>query len=50
MDVPAGDSFWPDGIYIGLKEYYWSLDWFKTLGGFILPGHDMLVLENNIYP
>jgi N-acyl homoserine lactone hydrolase len=50
MDVPAGDSFWPNGIYIDLREYYWSLDRLKALGGFILPGHDMLVLEKNIYP
>ena len=50
MDVPAGDSFWPNGIYIDLRDYYWSLDRLKALGGFILPGHDMLVLKKDIYP
>ena len=50
MDVPAGDSFWPNGIYIDLREYYWSLDRLKALGGFILPGHDMLVLDKDLYP
>jgi glyoxylase-like metal-dependent hydrolase (beta-lactamase superfamily II) len=53
MDVPAGDSFWPNAIYTDLSEYYGSLDRLRDLrdhGGFILPGHDMLVLEKSIYP
>lgn len=50
MDVPQGDSFWPNGIYVDLREYYWSLDRLRDLGGVILPGHDMLVLDKERYP
>lgn len=50
MDVPPGDSYWPNGIYVDLREYYWSLDRLRDLGGNILPGHDMLVLKQSIYP
>lgn len=50
MDVPAGEPFWPTGIYIDLRELYESLDRLKSLGGTILPGHDMLVLEKDVYP
>jgi N-acyl homoserine lactone hydrolase len=50
MEVPANEPFWPTGIYIDLRDLYASLDRLKSLGGFILPGHDMLVLKKNIYP
>jgi N-acyl homoserine lactone hydrolase len=50
MDVPQGDSFWPNAIYVDLREYYESLDRLKGLGGFILPGHDLLVMDKEIYP
>ncbi len=50
MDVPAGDSFWPNGIYTDLEAQYKSLDRLRDLGGFILPGHDMKVLEREVYP
>ena len=50
MEVPEGEPFWPTGIYIDLRELYESLYRLKGLGGFILPGHDMLVLKKNIYP
>jgi N-acyl homoserine lactone hydrolase len=50
MEVPADEPFWPTGIYIDLRELYRSLDRLKNLGGFILPGHDMRVLQKNIYP
>ena len=50
MDVPADEPFWPTGLYIDLRELYESLDRLKSLGGFILPGHDMAVLKKNTYP
>jgi N-acyl homoserine lactone hydrolase len=50
MEVPANEPFWPTGLYIDLRELYESLNRLKGLGGFILPGHDMLVLKKNIYP
>jgi hypothetical protein len=43
-------SFWPSGIYVDLREYYRSLDRLRDLGGVVLPGHDMLVLKNTVYP
>jgi N-acyl homoserine lactone hydrolase len=49
-DVPPGDSFWPNGIYVDLKEHYWSLDRLRDFGGTILPGHDPQVLEKKSYP
>jgi glyoxylase-like metal-dependent hydrolase (beta-lactamase superfamily II) len=50
MDVPVGDSFWPNAIYVDLAEYYRSLDRLRDLGGVILPGHDPRVLRNATYP
>jgi N-acyl homoserine lactone hydrolase len=50
MEVPEGEPFWPTGLYIDMRELYESLDRLKNLGGFILPGHDMLVLQKKIYP
>lgn len=50
MSIPGSDSFWPGAIYVDLREYYHSLDRLKHLRGFILPGHDMLVLQRNVYP
>jgi glyoxylase-like metal-dependent hydrolase (beta-lactamase superfamily II) len=50
MEVPANEPFWPTGLYIDLRELYESLHRLKSLGGVILPGHDMLVLKKNIYP
>jgi len=50
MAVPDTDPFWPSAIYVDLREYYESLDRVKSLGGFVLPGHDLLVLKKNVYP
>ena len=50
MDVPEGTSFWPGPLYVGLREYYESLDRLRDLGGTILPGHDPLVLKQTAYP
>ncbi len=50
MSIPGSDSFWPGAVYVDLREYYQSLDRLKQLGGFILPGHDMLVLKKDRYP
>ncbi|OPY00718.1 MAG: N-acyl homoserine lactonase [Syntrophorhabdus sp. PtaB.Bin184] len=50
MDVPEGAPFWPGPLYVGLKEYYESLDRLRALGGTILPGHDPLVLRQTAYP
>jgi N-acyl homoserine lactone hydrolase len=50
MDVKPGESFWPNGIYVDLREHYWSLDRLRDLGGSILPGHDPQVLEKKSYP
>jgi N-acyl homoserine lactone hydrolase len=50
MAVPDGDSFWPNPLYVDLREFYHSLDRLKALGGVILPGHDPLVLKQQVYP
>jgi len=50
MDVPEGASFWPGPLYVGLREYYESLDRLRDLGGTILPGHDPRVLRQTLYP
>ncbi len=50
MDVPQGDSFWPNPLYVDLRDFYKSLDWLRDSGGTILPGHDPLVLKQTIYP
>jgi N-acyl homoserine lactone hydrolase len=50
MSIPGSDSFWPGAVYVDLRQYYESLDRLKKLPGFILPGHDMLVLKQNVYP
>ncbi len=50
MNVRDDEPFWPNGIYVNLNEYYETLDRLKGLGGKILPGHDLLVLQKNHYP
>ena len=50
MEEPANEPFWPTGLYMDLRELYESLDRLKNLGGFILPGHDMRVLQKDRYP
>jgi N-acyl homoserine lactone hydrolase len=50
MKVPDDEPFWPGGLYVDLREYYHSLNRLKALGGFILPGHDMMVLDRMQYP
>jgi N-acyl homoserine lactone hydrolase len=50
MAVPDGDPFLPGSYYVDLREYYQSLYRLKSLGSFILPGHDMLVLRKQTYP
>lgn len=50
MEGSAKKPFWPTGLYVDLRELYESLNRLKGLGGFILPGHDMLVLKKDIYP
>ncbi len=49
MEVPADEPFWPTGLFIDLRELYESLHRLKSLGGVILPGHDMLVLTKSVY-
>jgi len=48
--VPDDVPFLPGAIFIDLKEYFESLERIKKLGGFILPGHDLQVLEKTMYP
>ena len=50
MDVPTGDSFWPNAIYVDVGEFYRSLDRLRDLEGVILPGHDPLVSRGTVYP
>ncbi len=50
MQVRADEPFWPNGIYVDLREYYGSLDRLKAIGGVILPGHDPAVLKKERYP
>jgi len=50
MNVPDNEPFWPNGIYVNLHEYYETLNKLKGLGGTILPGHDLLVLDRKEYP
>ena len=50
MRVPENEPFWPNAIYVDLREYYESLNRVKKLGGTILPGHDLLVLQKEVYP
>lgn len=50
MDVPKGDSYLPNPLYVDLREFYQSLDRLRDLGGTILPGHDPLVLKQATYP
>jgi N-acyl homoserine lactone hydrolase len=50
MEVGAGEPFWPNGIYVDLRQYYESLDRLKNLKGTILPGHDLRVTKKNRYP
>ncbi len=50
MRVPENEPFWPNAIYVDLREYYESLHEVKKLGGTILPGHDLLVLQKSVYP
>lgn len=40
----------PSGVYVDLEEYYNSLRKMKGKANYILPGHDMKVLEKKIYP
>jgi len=50
MRVPENEPFWPNAIYVDLREYYESLNRVKKLGGYILPAHDLLVLQKTVYP
>ena len=50
MRVPENEPFWPNAFYVDLREYYESLNRIKRLGGIILPGHDLLVLQKAVYP
>jgi glyoxylase-like metal-dependent hydrolase (beta-lactamase superfamily II) len=50
MRVPENEPFWPNAFYVDLREYYESLNRVKRLGGIILPGHDLLVLQKAVYP
>lgn len=40
----------PSSIFNNLEEYYESMDKIEKIADFILPGHDMKVLEKSIYP
>jgi N-acyl homoserine lactone hydrolase len=48
--APDQPFFWPSGAYMDIREYWDTLARLKALGGFILPGHDMLVLKKTLYP
>jgi glyoxylase-like metal-dependent hydrolase (beta-lactamase superfamily II) len=50
MAVPDHRPFWPNPVFVDLKDYYESLDRVKRLKGFILPGHDPQVASKSIYP
>jgi glyoxylase-like metal-dependent hydrolase (beta-lactamase superfamily II) len=40
---------WPSGLYINFRDYYASLQKITELGAKILPGHDMMVFEKELY-
>lgn len=40
----------PSGIHINLIDYYDSFKKVNTFADFILPGHDLKILEHNYYP
>jgi len=40
----------PSSIFNNLEEYYESMQKIEKMADFILPGHDMKVLEKSVYP
>jgi hypothetical protein len=49
MEVPAGESFWPNGIFVDLRDYDRSLNRLRDRrdrGAVILPGREPLVLSS----
>ena len=40
----------PNSIHVDLEAYYRSLRRLEKLAAFVLPGHDMRVLEQEVYP
>ena len=50
LAVPEGQLPIPNALHVDLREYVASLDKIKRLGGHILPGHELKVLEKTEYP
>ncbi|HPI93320.1 MAG TPA: N-acyl homoserine lactonase family protein [Deltaproteobacteria bacterium] len=40
---------WPNGLFVNLREYYETQVKVSKLGASIIPGHDMKVLETEVY-
>ena len=40
---------WPNGLFVNLREYYETQVKISKLGASIIPGHDMKVLESEVY-
>jgi glyoxylase-like metal-dependent hydrolase (beta-lactamase superfamily II) len=50
LAVPEGQLPIPNALHVDLREYVASLEKIKWLGGLILPGHELKVLEKAEYP
>ncbi len=50
LAVPEGQLPIPNGLHVDLREYVASLSKIMRLGGHILPGHELKVLEKTEYP
>ncbi len=50
LHVPERAPFIPSGNFVDLEGYVASLERIKALGGTILPGHDLKVMEKTLYP
>lgn len=40
---------WPNGLFVNLREYYETQVKVSKLGATIIPGHDMKVLDSDVY-
>ena len=40
----------PSGIFNNLEQYYESMEKIERIADFVLPGHDMKIFDNSIYP
>jgi N-acyl homoserine lactone hydrolase len=50
LAVPEGELPIPNALHVDLREYVATLEKMKRLGGRILPGHELRVLEKTEYP